>query len=146
MMLSELHQLNDGFINIWGGARNENGVRNPICNQVRLSDGTVVEHDVRLSPHIVARRIARRDVEADAWVEPLKLNVCRVARPSPSRAVSGLSPHKHTCAAGRPKKTPCVLPGPARKTHGAAENLRDPEGSHHHYWLKAFERSTGIAW
>ncbi len=46
----------------------------------------------------------------------------------------------------RQKKTPRVLTGSARKTHGAAENLRDPEGSHTNYWLKAFERSTGIAW
>ncbi len=29
---------------------------------------------------------------------------CRVASPSPVRADSGLSPHRHTCAAGRTKK------------------------------------------
>ena len=109
-----------------GGARNENGVRNPICNQVRLSDGTVVEHDVRLSPHIVVRRIARRDVEADAWVEPLKINVCRVARPSPSRAVSGLSPHKHTCAAGRTQKNSARPPGTSPED---ARSGRESQGS-----------------
>ena len=31
---------------------------------------------------------------------------CRVASPSPVRADSGLSPHRHTCAAGRTKTKP----------------------------------------
>ena len=33
--------------------------------------------------------------------------LARFTRPSPVRADSGLSPHRHTCAAGRSKKTPC---------------------------------------
>lgn len=34
---------------------------------------------------------------------------CRVASPSPVRADSGLSPHRHTCAAGRTNKNPSLF-------------------------------------
>ena len=39
----------------------------------------------------------------------LPFSTCRVASPSPVRADSGLSPHRHTCTAGRTKQTARTL-------------------------------------
>ncbi|WP_417200936.1 hypothetical protein, partial [Sutterella wadsworthensis] len=40
-----------------------------------------------------------------SFIDSLPPRLCRVASPSRDRADSGLSPHNHTCAAGRTKKT-----------------------------------------
>ncbi|WP_417205342.1 hypothetical protein, partial [Sutterella wadsworthensis] len=50
-----------------------------------------------------------------SFIDSLPPRLCRVASPSRDRADSGLSPHNHTCAAGRTKKSLAgVFPSPAR--------------------------------
>ena len=56
----------------------------------------------------------------------LPFATCRVAGPSPVRADSGLSPHRHTCVAGRSYKMPALLSDSGHSVFAYAKSYRGP--------------------
>ena len=52
--------------------------------------------------------------------------LARLTRPSPVRADSGLSPHRHTCVAGRSYKMPALLSDSGHSVFAYAKSYRGP--------------------